>query len=845
MNLSEREFESGGCLDVVERPCDMTPDAFFRDFWMQHRAVLVRRVFDDCSCALSGMPAFGSGADFLKHPLVADIPAEVSCQRSGEVMTSWDDPATNDGTTALDAAALLSDGTAESTDRVARYVKVALTDVEQVGLMVVPFMNDEPLVPVQHPMMLRPGGFFCWAFVGDAGSGSKTHVDVMGSDAWLVVIKGRKQWALCHPADKHLVVNDSDGTFANLLDIDPVLYPNAHKARIAYFVQEEGDAIFVPGDAPHTVLNLSASTSITFNFMKGRRDVHRVWHHVMQRVVGEDESGGILDLLLVDEQPRNTGAPATTFAHAAIAEHSHSADVAPVLTFRSMTVRTYLPGALWRCAEKSEGSRCAMFLDDYGARVCLESIHTALRDQHGTMFSLGADAGSALRSVGVPIGFDEQTRGDRRAQVVFAVKTPSFEELLSRCAMPSVSANGDVLWKSLFYQVQVDAARPLTNLVPTQMFTSMSSHVGMLPNFPPLSVLLQQSWFFETSWNLKPLANVFQMRWKARTPCGAESFADSELNAASEPMNVARSSMWHYSRFPWEAPPCKPPAKWRCSTYLFYSSPFLAGPLSLFPLTTDATLQSADGLQGARQRPSKQALSPVPFTPHFQEFQWDMTALTSPLEVSDESVLLGVIELGEDVERELLMKLLLTPGGPGFLNFCSQHAPLSIVAGMDWSTCGIEKLAILALYFGTRPAVVGFTYSYKFRFVNEPSTLCLIGSAAQQLLHRVADSRLAKLLTEVAAWLEGGDTIVLSDVPVTVIALSTALSVSQVDLFAWLCSATRIKQQEATSYHPESDGTASRQSEISRVQLMSRRCTELLDILSKAAKSSAVVAPES
>ena len=237
----------------------------------------------------------------LTHEEVAPLEAEMTVCKNRDVQNPRE--YTADSLSAEDAAGLLAarhainEQESASACRDSLYVKVSLTQCEALikEWRLDDFMSTSPRTAVEHPMLLRPGGYFCWAFVGERGSGSKTHVDVMGSDAWLVVLSGRKKWALCHPADKHLVM-DHTGAFADLFQLDTTRFPRASSARIHYFDQLVGDAIFVPSDAPHCVINEEFSVSITFNFMNDSGE--GAWKKNMQQVVNASNPIHTVDLVV-------------------------------------------------------------------------------------------------------------------------------------------------------------------------------------------------------------------------------------------------------------------------------------------------------------------------------------------------------------------------------------------------------------------------------------------------------------------------------------------------------------------------------------------------------------------
>jgi hypothetical protein len=273
---------------------DLTAEVFERSYCAKGLAVLCRGVLG--SFPWSSCLPYSDFTDLLTHPELSSTAVEISVSPPNSYQRAVN---YKEDLSAEAAALLLNQRSLRDLAGVedSIYVKVALSQCE--GLMselrLWEFMARSPAEPVDHPMLLRPGGYFCWAFIGERGSGSKTHVDVMGSDAWLVVLSGRKKWAMCHPCDKHLVM-DENGTFADLFNIDEVKFPRAALARIAYFEQGVGDAIFVPSDAPHCVANEEFSVSVTFNFMQTSGE--GVWRKNMQQLVSASNPIWTIDLIV-------------------------------------------------------------------------------------------------------------------------------------------------------------------------------------------------------------------------------------------------------------------------------------------------------------------------------------------------------------------------------------------------------------------------------------------------------------------------------------------------------------------------------------------------------------------
>ena len=112
---------------------------------------------------------------------------------------------------------------------------------------------------------------FEWLFIGPAGSHTRLHVDVWGTDAWLAQLQGRKRFTLFHPAHRRFLERD-DGPggapeWADLRAPDPERFPDFSRAVPVETVLEPGEVIYLPRKWPHAVDGLTETVSLTVNFM--------------------------------------------------------------------------------------------------------------------------------------------------------------------------------------------------------------------------------------------------------------------------------------------------------------------------------------------------------------------------------------------------------------------------------------------------------------------------------------------------------------------------------------------------------------------------------------------------
>jgi histone arginine demethylase JMJD6 len=108
----------------------------------------------------------------------------------------------------------------------------------------------------QLPEQSRPD--WTWIFVGPAGSGSPTHVDVMCSSAWNLLVAGTKEWTFHSPK-----------TASAMGHLEPELVPVTGRDddTTITFTQYPGDVVIVPGGWAHSVHNVDDTVSLTGNWV--------------------------------------------------------------------------------------------------------------------------------------------------------------------------------------------------------------------------------------------------------------------------------------------------------------------------------------------------------------------------------------------------------------------------------------------------------------------------------------------------------------------------------------------------------------------------------------------------
>jgi len=100
---------------------------------------------------------------------------------------------------------------------------------------------------------------------GQAGSGSKLHVDAKVTRFYMVVLSGTKEWRMFNASDRFLLGGDNHGrnrdgsktlhpTVLSVDAFDPKLKESfKHDIKMWEGVAQQGDIVFVPESWPHQV----------------------------------------------------------------------------------------------------------------------------------------------------------------------------------------------------------------------------------------------------------------------------------------------------------------------------------------------------------------------------------------------------------------------------------------------------------------------------------------------------------------------------------------------------------------------------------------------------------------
>jgi len=126
-----------------------------------------------------------------------------------------------------------------------------------------PYFEDNCYSQLTGPMRAWYVDHFSWLFIGPRGTFTPLHVDLFRTHAWLAQIRGRKHCLLYSPDDRAYYREDM-----NLTNPDPDSYPSELRKATAYeSILEPGETLCVPSGWAHHVVSLSASITLSFNFV--------------------------------------------------------------------------------------------------------------------------------------------------------------------------------------------------------------------------------------------------------------------------------------------------------------------------------------------------------------------------------------------------------------------------------------------------------------------------------------------------------------------------------------------------------------------------------------------------
>uniref|UniRef100_A0A7S2RQY1 JmjC domain-containing protein n=1 Tax=Mucochytrium quahogii TaxID=96639 RepID=A0A7S2RQY1_9STRA len=120
---------------------------------------------------------------------------------------------------------------------------------------------------------------FRWMLIGPARSGTRIHVDPLGTGAWNTLLVGHKRWVLFPPElDTEAIMSIMSLEYETIsvetwfLRILPGLKKDSKLGcKLIEFTQQPGETVFIPAGWWHIVLNLDMTVAVTQNFASKHR----------------------------------------------------------------------------------------------------------------------------------------------------------------------------------------------------------------------------------------------------------------------------------------------------------------------------------------------------------------------------------------------------------------------------------------------------------------------------------------------------------------------------------------------------------------------------------------------
>jgi len=106
-----------------------------------------------------------------------------------------------------------------------------------------------------------------WIFVGDRGTGSESHIDPIGTSAWLYLLEGEKQWDFEIEEGN---LEEEELVWDRKSEEPPWKKLRAKEKKVYRVTQKAHEMIYVPSQSRHCVLNTGdRNIAITHNYVDG------------------------------------------------------------------------------------------------------------------------------------------------------------------------------------------------------------------------------------------------------------------------------------------------------------------------------------------------------------------------------------------------------------------------------------------------------------------------------------------------------------------------------------------------------------------------------------------------
>ena len=253
---------------------DLTPAAFAADYLLKNRPVLIRDVFGGGAtwpCVAEWTTAAGGIAiDRLERAFGEARVTVTTCEPAGSARPPRSAPFADVCREWREREA--SEGRAEG--RAPQYVKdwhVAQEWPRPDGdpyYTTPTYFQDDWLNGGKDLSGRQDGHDHRFVYMGEVGTYTPLHADVLRSFSWSVNVAGRKRWALVPPELSWCLFAANGDRAASFAD-DPARFPHLGlaAARALEVDQGVGEALFVPSGWFHRVENVEATLSVNHNWL--------------------------------------------------------------------------------------------------------------------------------------------------------------------------------------------------------------------------------------------------------------------------------------------------------------------------------------------------------------------------------------------------------------------------------------------------------------------------------------------------------------------------------------------------------------------------------------------------
>ena len=121
-------------------------------------------------------------------------------------------------------------------------------------------------------------------FIGANGTQSDMHVDSGGTNFWLYLLSGKKEWRFYAQDDAVNLypIRETAKYYVDPFEPDLKNYPLMARAKMYKTTQLPGDLVFIPGGCPHAVQNLDHIHGLSMNYVDSSNYYLHLWTRLLQ-----------------------------------------------------------------------------------------------------------------------------------------------------------------------------------------------------------------------------------------------------------------------------------------------------------------------------------------------------------------------------------------------------------------------------------------------------------------------------------------------------------------------------------------------------------------------------------